>query len=53
MGINDAIKPMYEWLDGQRANFLRQGYTEDESRAMAAALFVTVFGTNIPRRQED
>ena len=51
MTINDAVKPMHEWLDGQRSHFLRQGYTEDEARAMAAAMFVSVFGTNISRRE--
>lgn len=45
--LTDQVRPMHEWLAGQRAYFLSQGYTADESRAMAAAEFVSVFGAMI------
>jgi hypothetical protein len=45
--LNDQVKPIHEWLTGQRQYFLSQGYTEPEARAMSAAEFVTVFGNSI------
>ncbi|MFI5839444.1 hypothetical protein ACIA8K_06990 [Catenuloplanes sp. NPDC051500] len=51
--LNGQVKPMHEWLAGQRAYFVGQGYTDDEARAMAAALFVSVFGTGITRTGGD
>jgi hypothetical protein len=47
--FNEQVKPFHEWLDGQRNHFRSQGYTDDEARAMAAAEFVTVFGSCIQR----
>ncbi|MFF3867362.1 hypothetical protein [Micromonospora sp. NPDC001898] len=49
LDLNEQVKPMHEWLDGQRAHFLGQGYTDDEARAMAAAEFVMLFGGSISR----
>ncbi len=49
LGFNEMVQPMHEWLDGQVSYFLGQGFTDAEARAMAAAEFVTVFGTAIPR----
>ncbi|GAA0528659.1 hypothetical protein GCM10010172_06570 [Paractinoplanes ferrugineus] len=51
--LNEQVKPMHEWLAGQRSYFLAQGYTDDEARAMSAAEFVTMFGTPINRRPAD
>jgi hypothetical protein len=45
--LNEQVKPIHEWLDGQRAYFLGQGYTADEARAMSAAEFVAIFGSQI------
>ena len=47
--LNEQVSPIHEWLTGQRTYFTGQGYTDDEARAMSAALFVTVFGTHIRR----
>lgn len=47
--IAEGVKPMHEWLAGQVAYFLAQGYTPAEARAMSAAEFVAVFGQAIPR----
>lgn len=52
LGINEMVQPMHEWLDGQVSYFLGQGFTEAEVKAMAAAEFVTVFGTGITRPQD-
>jgi hypothetical protein len=49
LDLNEQVKPIHEWLDGQRSHFRGQGYTEAESRAMSAATFVTVFGSSITR----
>lgn len=49
MQLTESIKPMHEWLAGQVAYFAGQGFTAQEALAMAAAEFVTVFGTAIPR----
>lgn len=53
LNLNAQVTPLREWLTGQRAYFLQQGYTDDEARAMAAALFVSVFGVNIARGTGD
>ncbi|MFI7608726.1 hypothetical protein ACIBTV_26760 [Micromonospora sp. NPDC049366] len=56
--LAELVTPMHEWLAGQRAYFLGQGYTPDEARAMAAATYVAVFGQSIrgeqgkPKEQE-
>lgn len=39
--------PMHDWLAGERAYFESQGYVPDEARAMAAATYLTVFGSRI------
>lgn len=49
LGFNQMVQPIRDWLAGQRTYFRSQGYTDDEARAMAAALFVSVFGTGIHR----
>jgi len=50
MNFDETVaQPLREWAAGQRTYFRQQGYTDDESRAMSAALFVTVFGSNIHR----
>lgn len=53
LDITEQVKPLHEWLDGQRAHFLSQGYTADEARAMAAAEFVLIFGSVINRTSSD
>lgn len=56
MLLNEQVTPIHEWLEGQRAYFASQGYTDDEARAMAAAEFVFIFGSGItrtPRAEED
>ena len=47
--LADAIRPMHDFLAGQVAYFASQGFTPQESLAMAAAEFCTIFGTAIPR----
>jgi hypothetical protein len=47
--LAQAIEPMHEFLTGQVAYFVGQGFTPQESLAMAAAEFVTIFGSAIPR----
>ena len=49
MDVSEAIVPMREWLAGEERYFRSQGYSPDESRAMAAATYVTVFGSAISR----
>jgi hypothetical protein len=49
MSLTEQVEPFHEWLAGQRAYFLSQGYTDAEARAMAAAEFVIIFGANITR----
>ncbi len=51
--LNDQVRPFHEFLAGQRAHFLSQDYSDDEARAMAAALFVSIFGGNISRTIAD
>jgi hypothetical protein len=51
--LNAQVAPFHEFLAGQRAYFNSQGYTDDEARAMAAAEFVTVFGSSISRTIAD
>ena len=46
LAVSETIAPMHDWLAGERAFFAGQGYTADEARAMAAATYVTVFGTS-------
>ena len=50
MQLNEQVKPMHEWLEGQLMYFLSQGYTRQEALAMSAAQFVTVFGSAISRQ---
>lgn len=47
--LSAAIKPMHEFLAGQVSYFASQGFTPQECLAMAAAEFVSIFGTAIPR----
>lgn len=49
MDVSEALVPMREWLAGEERYFRSQGYSPDESRAMAAATYVTVFGSAINR----
>ncbi len=50
MQIGEMVKPMHEWLAGQVAYFAGQGFKPEEALAMAAATYVTVFGSAIPRQ---
>ena len=43
------IEPMHEFVQGQVVYFLGQGFRPEEALAMAAAEFVTIFGTMIQR----
>ena len=47
MVINDMVQPFHDWLAGEHNYFLGLGYTPEQSRAMAAATYTTVFGVNI------
>lgn len=47
MGISDLVQPMHEWLDGECAYFVVQGYTIEQAHAMAAVEFTTAFGGRI------
>jgi hypothetical protein len=53
LGFNTMVTPIRDWLAGQRTYFTGQGYSDDEARAMAAALFVSMFGTGITRTPKD
>jgi hypothetical protein len=53
IGLQEQAKPFHEFLDGEKQLFLRQGYTDDEARSMAAALFVCLFGQAISRTKAD
>lgn len=47
MGFVDLCAPMHDVAAGEVAYFLRQGYTDEQAHAMAAAEFTMVFGTKI------
>lgn len=47
MVMSDLTRPMKEWLAGELAYFLGQGYTVEQARAMAACEFTTAFGLRI------
>lgn len=47
MGIGEMIEPWHEWLAGEFAYYVRQGYTHEQARAMAASVFTTVVGSRI------
>jgi hypothetical protein len=49
MQMSEMILPMREWLAGQVSYFAGQGFKPEEALAMAAATYVTVFGSAIPR----
>ncbi len=54
MAVSESLAvPMHEWLEGERAYFRSQAYSDDEARAMAAATYVTVFGAGITRTPPD
>lgn len=42
-----VVEVLHDWADGERQHFLRQGFTPEEARAMAAATYTTVFGIQI------
>ncbi|WP_431881723.1 hypothetical protein [Micromonospora chalcea] len=47
LDLTALVAPLHEWLAGEVAYLLGQGFTAREARAMAAATYVTVFGSNI------
>lgn len=49
LDLSAAVGPMHDWLAGQRAYFVGQGYNRDEATAMSAAEFVCIFGARIQR----
>lgn len=51
--LNEQVKPMHEWLAGQRAYFLSQGYTPEEARAMAACTYTMIFGNRLGGPDEE
>lgn len=56
MGIAENMIPLHELIEGEVAHFTRQGFTNEQARAMAAAEFVNAFGIQIYRaatRPED
>ncbi len=52
LDLSDATAPMHDWLAGERAYFLSQGYTPDEARALAAATYVSIFGNQIRKTDQ-
>lgn len=49
MDLAEQLKPIHEFVAGQVAYFLGQGFSPQEALAMTAAEFCTVFGSMIPR----
>lgn len=49
MQLAEQVKPMHEFLAGQRAYFLSLGHTPEEALALSASVFVALFGAHIPR----
>jgi formylglycine-generating enzyme required for sulfatase activity len=47
MGITEMAEPWHEWVLGEVAYFVRQGFTYEQARAMAAAEFVSIAGARI------
>jgi hypothetical protein len=47
MATTDLVAPLHEWLAGEFAYFVDQGYTFEQARAMAAAEFMTAMGGRI------
>jgi hypothetical protein len=47
MGITEMVEPWHEWAVGEVAYYVRQGFTYEQARAMAAAEFVTLLGSRI------
>lgn len=47
MTVAEQYAPMHELIAGEVAYFQRQGFTDEQARAMAAAEFVATFGSRI------
>ncbi len=48
--ITDGVRPLREFVLGEVAYYERQGFTMEQSRAMAAAEFTSIFGLRIATR---
>lgn len=51
--MSDNIKPIREFLMGEVTYFERQGFTVEQSRALAAAEFTSIFGVRIRQSATD
>lgn len=47
MGVAEQFAPIHELVLGEVAYFVRQGFTYEQARAMAAAEFTSTFGARI------
>jgi hypothetical protein len=47
MQFTDVTAAWHEWITGELAYFVGQGYTIEQAHAMAAAEYVSMFGTRI------
>jgi hypothetical protein len=50
MSIAESFRPFHEMLDGEVAHFRRQGFTDEQAHALAAAEFVATLGAAIGNR---
>lgn len=49
MAMAENFIPLHEMIEGEYSYFVRQGFTLEQARALAAAEFVGVFGAAIRR----
>lgn len=47
MRVAESCAPMHEFALGEVAYFVREGFTLEQSRAMAAAEFTSAFGLRV------
>jgi hypothetical protein len=47
MAVAEQLRPIHEFVAGELAYFIRQGFTLEQAHAMAAAEFTSVFGLRI------
>lgn len=47
MAIAENYAALHDMISGEVAHFVRQGFTTEQARAMAAAEFVSTFGAAI------
>jgi hypothetical protein len=47
MAFAENLAPVRELIHGEVAYFVRQGFTQEQARAIAATEFITLFGQRI------